>query len=253
MQRFTDKVVLVTGGTAGIGLATAKLFAARKATVVIVGRQEAQGQEAVFAIEAQGGDAHYIQADLKDANAPKMIVDSILDTYGRLDCAYNNAAMEGHLLPIHEQSEEMFDDLIAVNLKAVWLCMKYEIQAMLESGNGGSIVNCSSIGSKVTAPGLNLYSATKAAVNALTRSAAVEYASQGISVNAVCPATIKTPMVERLFQDNEEIENAVLAKHPIGRFGTPEEVAELVVWLSTQSCPFLVGEAINIDGGLVNQ
>jgi NAD(P)-dependent dehydrogenase (short-subunit alcohol dehydrogenase family) len=244
------KVALVTGGTSGIGRDTAVLFATAGAKVVVTGRREVEGRETIELVRAAGGDAFFVKADVSQASEVQAMVQKTVEKYGRLDVAFNNAGVEGNWKPITEQSEEDWDRVIDVNLKGVWLCLKYEIKQMLKQGAGGTIVNMASIGGLMGGAGAATYNASKHGVIGLTKSAALENATSGIRVNAVCPAVIETPMGERLFGD-PEIQKRVLRLHPIGRFGTPMEVAEAVVWMSSERASFMTGQTLVLDGGFL--
>jgi NAD(P)-dependent dehydrogenase (short-subunit alcohol dehydrogenase family) len=245
-----NKIALVTGGTSGIGRDTAVLFAKAGAKVVVAGRREPEGMETVELIRAAGGDGLFVKTDVAKTADVQALVRKTVDKFGRLDVAFNNAGIEGAWIPITEQSEEDFDRVIAINLKGVWLCLKYEIQQMLKQGTGGAIVNMSSVAGLIGSAGAGTYVASKHAVIGLTRTAALETALQGIRVNAVCPAVIETPMADRIFGE-PEVNKAVLAHHPIGRFGRPLEVAEAVLWMSSSNSSFMTGHYIVLDGGFL--
>jgi NAD(P)-dependent dehydrogenase (short-subunit alcohol dehydrogenase family) len=244
------KVGLVTGGTSGIGRETAVLFAKAGAKVVVAGRREAEGQETVELIRAGGGDALFVKADVSQASEVEALVKKTVENFGRLDVAFNNAGIEGVWVPIVRQSEEDWDRTIAINLKGVWLCLKYEIRQMLRQGGGGAIVNMSSVTGLIGSAGAAAYSASKHGVIGLTKSAALENAKGGIRVNAVCPAVIETPMAERIF-GAPQVHKFVLSCHPIGRFGRPIEVAEAVVWMCSDSASFMTGQSMVLDGGFL--
>jgi NAD(P)-dependent dehydrogenase (short-subunit alcohol dehydrogenase family) len=244
------KVGLVTGGTSGIGRETAVLFAKAGAKVVVAGRREAEGQETVELIRAGGGDALFVKADVSKASEVEALVKKTVENFGRLDIAFNNAGIEGVWVPIVRQSEEDWDRTIDINLKGVWLCLKYEIRQMLRQGGGGAIVNMSSVTGLIGSAGAAAYSASKHGVIGLTKSAALENAKGGIRVNAVCPAVIETPMAERIF-GAPQVHKFVLSCHPIGRFGRPMEVAEAVVWMCSDSASFMTGQSMVLDGGFL--
>jgi NAD(P)-dependent dehydrogenase (short-subunit alcohol dehydrogenase family) len=244
------KVGLVTGGTSGIGRDSAILFAKSGAQVVVAGRREVEGKETVDRIRAIGGDGLFVKADVSNAAEVDALVQRAVETFGRLDIAFNNAGIEGHWLPITEQSEQDWDRTIDINLKGVWLCLKYEIRQMLKQGDGGAIVNMASVAGLMGLAGAATYSASKHGVIGLTKSAALENARSGIRVNVVCPAVIETPMSERAYQD-PGVHKFVLGLHPIGRFGRPEEIAEAVVWMCSDRASFLTGQSLVLDGGLL--
>ncbi|HEY6387995.1 MAG TPA: SDR family oxidoreductase [Candidatus Acidoferrum sp.] len=244
------KVGLITGGTSGIGRDTAVLFAKAGAKVVVAGRRETEGQETVDQVRAAGGDALFVKADVSRAAEVQALVQKTVEKFGRLDVAFNNAGIEGNWKPITEQSEEDWDSVIDINLKGVWLCLKFEIKQMLKQGGGGAIVNMASIGGLMGGAGAATYNASKHGVIGLTKSAALENASRGIRVNAVCPAVIETAMGDRLFRD-PQINKRVLRLHPIGRFGTSREVAEGVVWMCSERASFMTGQNLVLDGGFL--
>src|ERR1700691_3897672 len=219
------KVGLVTGGTSGIGRDAAVLFAKAGVNVVVAGRREPEGQETIELVRAAGGDGLFVKADVSKAAEVDALIQKAVERFGRLDIAFNNAGIEGVWVPIIKQSEEDWDRTIDINLKGVWLCLKYEIRQMLKQGGGGAIVNMASITGLVGAVGAAAYSASKHGVMGLTKSAALETARRGIRINAVCPAVIETPMAERIF-GAPAVHKQVLGLHPIGRFGRAAEIAE---------------------------
>jgi NAD(P)-dependent dehydrogenase (short-subunit alcohol dehydrogenase family) len=242
------KVALITGGTTGIGRDTAVLFAKEGAKVVFTGRREAEGNETLGLVRAAGGEGLFLKSDVSKASDVQSIVQKTIERYGRLDFAFNNAGVEGVWVPLVEQTEENWDYVHNINLKGLWLCLKYEIQQMIKQGGGGAIVNMSSVAGVKGFPGAGVYVASKHGVLGLTKVAALEYAAAGIRVNAVCPAVIETPMADRAFAD-PEMNKRVLAQHPLGRFGKPVEVAEAVLWLCSAKSSFTTGQYIAIDGG----
>ncbi len=250
--RLDNKIALVTGAGSGIGRATALVFAREGATVVVSDIVVEGGQETVQQIEASGGEALFVKADVSKAADVEALITQTVETYGRLDCAFNNAGIEGGVKPTIDCTEEEFDRTIAVNLTGVWLCMKYEIQQMLSQG-GGAIVNTASAAGLVGFPGLPDYVASKHGVVGLTKTAALEYAKSGIRVNAVCPGVIQTPMVERGAQLSPGFDELAVSMEPVGRFGQPAEVGEAVVWLCSDAASFVTGIPMQVDGGLVAQ
>ena len=244
------KVGIVTGGTSGIGKETAVRFAKAGAKVVVAGRREVEGKETIELIRAAGGDGIFVKTDVARAADVQALVRKTVEKYGRVDIAFNNAGIEGSMTPIVEQSEEDWDRTIDINLKGVWLCLKYEIQQMLKQGGGGAIVNMASVAGFIGSTGFATYSASKHGVLGLTKSAALETARSGIRVNAVCPAVIETPMGERLFGD-PQIEKHMIGLHPIGRFGKPMEIAEAVVWMCSDRASFMTGQSLVLDGGFM--
>ena len=246
------KVVLVTGAGSGIGRATALVFAREGAKVVVSDIVVEGGEETVQQIKAAGGEAIFVKADVSKAADVEALITQTVETYGRLDCAFNNAGIEGGVKPTIDCTEEEFDRTIAVNLTGVWLCMKYEIQQMLSQG-GGAIVNTASVAGLVGFPGLPDYVASKHGVLGLTKTAALEYAKSGIRVNAVCPGVIQTPMVERGAQLSPGFDELAVSMEPVGRFGQPSEIGEAVVWLCSEAASFVTGHPMTVDGGLVAQ
>jgi NAD(P)-dependent dehydrogenase (short-subunit alcohol dehydrogenase family) len=246
---FAGKVALVTGGGAGIGRATALAFAQAGARVAIVDIVEEAGREVVSAITAAGGEAMFIRADVVNAAEVEAMVARTVEAYGKIDCAFNNAGIEEEHMRLADCSEATFDRIMAINVKGVWLALKYELAAMLRSG-GGAIVNTASVAGLVAAPKMAAYCASKHAVLGLTKSAAIEYARKNIRVNAVCPGVIRTPMYERALQVDPKGTAQVAQMHPIGRVGEPEEVAAVVLWLCSDAAGFVTGHAHTVDGGL---
>lgn len=245
-----SKVGLITGGTSGIGRETAVLFAKSGSKVVVAGRREPEGQQTVELIRAAGGEGLFVKADVSRASEVDALVKKTVERFGRLDIAFNNAGTEGVWVPIARQSEEDFDRTISINLKGVWLCLKYEIRQMLRQGGGGAIVNAGSISALTGSAGAAAYSASKHGVMGLTKTAALENAKSGIRVNVVCPAAIETPMADRLF-GSPKVHERVLACHPVGRFGKPLEIAEAVVWMCSDRASFMTGQSLVLDGGFL--
>ncbi|PYX82506.1 MAG: short chain dehydrogenase [Acidobacteria bacterium] len=244
------KVAIITGGTSGIGRDAALLFAEAGAKVVVAGRRETEGNETVELVRKTGGTGLFVKTDVSKAADVQALVGKTVEKFGRVDTAFNNAGIEGNWRPIVDQSEEEWDHVIDINLKGVWLCVKHEIQQMLKQGGGGTIVNMSSVAGLMGAPAAAPYCASKHGVIGLTRTAALEYAKQKIRVNAVCPAVIETPMEQRLFGEPEAHKYA-LSMHPIGRLGTPREIAEAVLWLCSEKSSFMTGHYIVLDGGFL--
>jgi len=244
------KVAIVTGGTSGIGRDAAVLFAKAGAKAVVAGRREAEGKETIDLIRAAGGDGLFVKTDVSRAADVRALVQKTVEKFGRLDVAFNNAGIEGSWSPIAEQSEEDWDSTIDINLKGVWLCLKYEIQQMLKQGGGGAIVNMASVAGLIGSAGAATYCASKHGVMGLTKSAALETARSGIRVNVVCPAVIDTPMSERLW-GAPEANKFALGLHPIGRFGRPEEIAAAVVWMCSDGASFMTGQSLVLDGGFL--
>ena len=249
MKEFEGKVALVTGGGSGIGRATAIAFAREGAKVVIGDRNLQRGEETVSMIRDAGGTASFKLTDVLFAAEIKALVDHAMTTYGRLDMAFNNAGIEGEVKPtLVDQTEANFDAVMGINVKGVWLSMKYEIPRMLEHG-GGAIVNSSSVAGMIAFPGIGIYVASKHAVVGLTKTAALEYCAQGIRINAVNPAVIDTEMADRLADGLNMKKDDLTTFHPIGRLGRVEEVAEAVLWLCSERASFVTGHSMIIDGG----
>jgi NAD(P)-dependent dehydrogenase (short-subunit alcohol dehydrogenase family) len=251
----SGKVALVTGAASGIGRSTALFFAREGARVVVSDVDVAGGEETVrkveASVEASGGEAIFVRADVSRPDEVEALVGRTVEFYGRLDCAVNNAGIEGPMAtPTADYAEEDWDRVQAINLKGVWLCMKHEIPRMLEGG-GGAIVNTSSVAGLVGFEGICAYVAAKHGVVGLTRTAALEYAGSGIRVNAVCPGVIKTPMIDRATGGSAEAQEQFAAIEPVGRMGTPEEIAEAIVWLCSDAASFVTGVPMPVDGGVV--
>ena len=249
-MELEGKVGLLTGGTSGIGRDTAVLFAKAGAKVVVAGRRELEGEETVELVRAAGGDGLFVKTDVSKASQVEALVQKVVERFGRLDVAFNNAGIEGVWVPIIRQSEEDWDRTIDINLKGVWLCLKYEIKQMLRQGGGGAIVNMASAMGMIGSAGAAAYSASKHGVIGLTKSAALETAKSGIRINAVCPAVVETAMGERLF-GAQAVRKYLLSCHPIGRFGRPAEIAEAVLWMCSDRASFMTGECLVLDGGFL--
>jgi NAD(P)-dependent dehydrogenase (short-subunit alcohol dehydrogenase family) len=260
MGNLEGRVALVTGGSSGIGRAAALAFASEGAKVVIAARGVERGEMSVREIEAAGGEAVFVRTDVSKAVEVEALIARVVEAYGRLDCAFNNAATEdGTFALTADFSEAEFDTTLRVNLKSVWLCMKYEIQQMLrQEHHGGAIVNTSSVNGLGGAVQGSLYSAAKSGVLALTKSAAQEYAPRGIRVNALVAGAFRTPMLERVFKqaagDDPSGPEAVEAQYtgiiPLGRVGRPEEAARAVVWLCSDAASYVTGHSMIVDGGM---
>ncbi len=248
-QNNKHKIVLVTGGNSGIGLACAQQFAKPDYTTIITGRRKQEGALAVENINDLGGNAIFMPCDFKENTQIQSLFKEIKDTFNHLDYAINNAGIEGQsFTKIIDYPEHIWDDVIQVNLKAVWLCMKYEIDLMLPR-HKGSIVNISSLaGLKASLTGGAAYTASKHGVVGLTRSTAKEFADKNIRVNCVCPALIKTPMAESIINNIDEVG---AQHHPLGRIGLPQDVAQAAYWLCTENASFITGASIPVDGGLM--
>lgn len=251
-KRFEGKVVIVTGAAAGIGRAAALSFAKEGAKVVVSDIQEQGGQQTVADIKATGGEAIFVKADVSKSAEVAMLVSTAVSTYGRLDCAYNNAATEGVAGPIADCTEENWDKVVNTNLKGVWLCMKYELEVMLKQGSG-AIVNCSSLTGVVGFPNVAAYTASKHGVLGLTKAASLDYAKSGVRINAVCPGIIDTDMANRFAGGNPDVLAYLATLEPIGRLGKPEEVAAAVLWLASSEASFVNGAGLMVDAGMTIQ
>ncbi len=249
-----DKVALITGGGSGIGRAAAIALAAAGAKVAVSGRRKAEGLETVAQIQQRGGQALFVQGDVSNEQDVERMVAKTVETYGRLDVAFNNAGVEGEVgKPTHEQSISNYRTVMEINVLGVLLAMKYQIQAMLKNG-GGAIVNNASVGGLIGFPGASVYVASKHAVLGLTKTAALEYAKQGIRINAVSPGGIQTPMLNRFTGgQGTDFFNQLAAMHPVGRLGQPEEIAQAVLWLCSDQASFVTGQSLAADGGWTAQ
>ncbi len=249
-QPMRGKVAVVTGGASGIGRAAARAFAREGARVVVADVLEDAGRETVRLIREAGGEAVFVRTDVSRPADVQAMVEETVRQFGRLDYAFNNAGIEGVMAPTADCPEDNWNRVMAVNLTGVWLCMKHEIPQMLRQG-GGAIVNTASVAGLVGFANMPAYCASKGGIIQLTRTAALEYARANIRVNAVCPGVIRTPMVERVIAANPQVEAQLTALEPVGRMGTPEEVAEAVVWLCSDAASFVTGHAMVVDGGFV--
>jgi NAD(P)-dependent dehydrogenase (short-subunit alcohol dehydrogenase family) len=246
------KAALVTGGGSGLGRASAMALARAGASVTVADVDEHGGKEtAALVSEEAGGDADFVRADVTQADEVEAMVDQAVARWGHLDCALNNAGTTGVSAPTADYTLEDWNRAIALNLTGVFLCLKYELPAMLE--RGGAIVNMASGAGLVGFPGLPAYVASKHGVVGLTRAAALEYASQGVRINAICPGSTRTPMLEGFMGGDEQVERMMTRAVPLGRLGRPEEIADAVVWLCSDAASFVVGHALAVDGGSVIQ
>jgi NAD(P)-dependent dehydrogenase (short-subunit alcohol dehydrogenase family) len=250
MGALEGKVAVVTGAAMGIGRASALVFAREGASVVVADIDQERGLETVALVEAAGGRASFVRADVSSRGDVAAMVGHAVDTYGGLDCAHNNAGIAAPLAPLADYPDEGWDRTIAVMLTGVYLCMKEEIPVMLARG-GGAIVNTASGVGLVAYPHQAAYTASKHGVIGLTKVAALDYGALGVRVNAVCPGTVRTPMVDQAITRDPSIDAHLKALHPIGRIGEASEVAEAAMWLCTPAASFVLGAALPVDGGYV--
>lgn len=248
--RMDRKVVVVTGAGAGIGKACAFAFAEAGARVVAADIASSGGYETVKSIEGRGGMAKFAEVDVASSASVHAVIRETLRKFGTVNYAVNNAGVEGQSADTAECSEDNWDRVIAINLKGVWNCMRYEIPPMLEQG-GGAIVNMASVAGLVGFAGLPAYCASKGGVVQLTKAAALEYAERGIRINAICPGIIQTTMVDRIIGDDPEKERSLVAMEPVGRMGRPEEIARTALWLCSDDASFITGHPLAVDGGFV--
>ena len=252
MVNLEGRVAIITGASSGIGRATAQVFAGYGARLALADVDIDGGHETEKMVKDLGAEVFFAATNVADESDVTTLIALTEETYGRLDVAFNNAGVEGIMVPTPDVTVEDWDRTMTINLKGVWLCMRAEIPAMLRSG-GGSIVNAASVAGLVGFGNLAPYTASKHGVVGLTKTAALEYATQGIRVNAVCPGVILTPMVKRIIEENPEVEPAFLAAEPIGRFGQPSEIGEAVAWLSSDAASLVTGHAMAVDGAFVAQ
>lgn len=246
---FENKVALVTGAGSGLGLATAKAFAASGASIVLADCNDKAVRSATGELTAQGHKALAVHCDVADDTQVEAMVEQTVATFGRLDAAYNNAGVQNIIAEAADASREDFDRVMSINLRGVWSCMKFELRQMRKQGSG-AIVNCSSIGGLVGGAKRATYQASKHAVLGLTKSAALDYASRGIRINAVCPGLIHTPMADQMMATGQaDALNAMLKDVPIGRLGRAEEIADAVLWLCSPAASLVIGHALTVDGG----
>jgi NAD(P)-dependent dehydrogenase (short-subunit alcohol dehydrogenase family) len=251
-EELKGKVVIITGASSGIGKAAAHAFAKEGAKMVLSDVNDDDGEDLAESIRKHGGECIYVHCDISKPDQVKGMVAAAVEQFGRLDIAYNNAGIEGKMGFTADGTEENFDRVIGINLKGVWACMKYEIPEMLKNGRG-VIVNCSSIAGVIGSQGLPVYVASKHGVIGLTKNAALEYAKEGIRINAVCPAGVHTPMLDRIIESSPGLGEQMDAMHPIGRAARPEEIAEAVLFLCSERASFITGHELLVDGGFTAQ
>ncbi|MDR3073973.1 MAG: SDR family oxidoreductase [Deltaproteobacteria bacterium] len=249
---YRGKVAIVTGAAEGMGFSTAKAFAEAGASVVLADIQADKARAAAETLTNAGLAAIGIPCDVSREDQVAAMVNQTVETYGRLDASYNNAGIQTPQVLAADMRYDDYDKTMAVNLRGIFTCMKYEIAAMLKNG-GGAIVNCSSQGGLTGFPGQAAYIASKHGVIGLTRTAALDYAQKGVRINAICPGVIRTPMAERLLNGNKEAEAAITKMIPLGRLGTGEEIASAVLWLCSPGASFVIGHALIVDGGFTVQ
>jgi NAD(P)-dependent dehydrogenase (short-subunit alcohol dehydrogenase family) len=247
------KVALITGAGSGIGRATSRIFAREGAKLVLADVVEDGGQQTLASITDSGGEAVFIRTDVSKESDVAAAIAKVVSTYGRLDCAFNNAGIEGKGGLTHECTRENWDRVIAINLTGVWLCMKAEIDQLMKQGKGGAIVNTSSGAGLAGVRGMPAYVAAKHGVAGLTRAAAIEYGRHGIRVNAVCPGPIRTPMMTRLLGERPNAEERFARGGPLKRLGEPEEIGESVAWLCSDHASYVTGLPMPVDGGFMAQ
>jgi NAD(P)-dependent dehydrogenase (short-subunit alcohol dehydrogenase family) len=249
-----QKVAIITGGSSGIGRATAVALAKEGVKVTVAARRTKEGEETVHLVKEAGSDGIFVKTDVANEDDVRSLVERTIEIYGKLDYAFNNAGIGEMRTPLIEQKSDVFDQVMNVNVKGVWLCMKYEIPQMIRSGRG-AIVNMSSVAGVMGFPQISIYVASKHAVVGLTKSAALEYAKSGIRINAIAPGTVDTDPVRigRAAEDNKQFLETLKSMHPIGRIADPEEMANAVVWLLSDKASFVLGHTLLADGGMVSR
>lgn len=253
MRLLEQKVILVTGGSTGIGCATAKILAQEGARVIIIDVQDEQGEQTVAAIQGAGGLAEYHHADVANYDQVRGIITSTAEKYGSLDGALNNAGIEGPAIKILDYSIEDWERVLRVNLTGVFVCMKCEVEQMSKQASGGSIVSTASVAGLVGLPGASSYNSAKHGVVGLTKTVALEYAASNLRVNAVCPGFIDTPMLGRVTEASEKIRDKLIGQVPMKRVANPDEIGNAVAWLMSEKSSYVTGVALPVDGGWVAQ
>jgi NAD(P)-dependent dehydrogenase (short-subunit alcohol dehydrogenase family) len=250
---MTDqKVAIITGGSSGIGRATAFALGKEGVRIIVAARRTKEGEQTIRLVKEAGGDGIFVRTDVASEKDVKSLVEKSVKQYNRLDYAFNNAGLEESPTPLIDQTSEVFDKIMNVNTKGVWLSMKYEIPEMIRTG-GGAIVNTSSGTGVIGTPQMPIYTASKHAVLGLTKSAALEYAKSGIRINAIVPGVIETDMFGRVAGDNKQVLESLESTTPIGRTGEPQEIANAVVWLLSDKASFVLGHTLLVDGGLISR
>jgi NAD(P)-dependent dehydrogenase (short-subunit alcohol dehydrogenase family) len=253
VNRLTvQKVAIITGGSSGIGRATAVALAKEGVRIVVAARRAREGEETVHLIKEAGSDGIFVETDVANEDDVRSLLDKTVNVYGRLDYAFNNAGIEELMTPVLAQTSDIFDQIMKVNVKGVWLSMKYEIPEMIRLG-GGAIVNMSSVAGVVGFPQMPIYIASKHSVLGLTKSVAQEYAKLGIRINAIAPGVVETDMVKRVVGDDYQFLETMKSMHPIGRVGHPDEIANAAVWLLSDRASFVLGHTLLVDGGFVSR
>jgi len=249
MKDLDGQVALVTGGNSGIGRATALAFAQAGARVVVAARRVREGEAVADSIRAGGGQAVFVKTDVTVESQVEAMVRAAVESFGRIDCAFNNAGIAGEATSTIDCTAENFDRVMSVNLKGVWLCMKHEIRQMLAQGGGAIVNDSSTAGLRGSGLAMSAYSASKHGVIGLSKTAAREYGKAGVRINAVCPSLIRSPMVAPALEANPNLEARAVSASALARIGVPEDVAQAVVWLCSGRAAFITGAAIPVDGG----